>query len=129
MSTTTVLPTPEREADERGRTTVSELAVERIGTALTSEFDGVGGAARRVLSVAVGGEQLDRDAQVSAHVDGGTVTLVVRCSVRYPAPLATTTEALRGHLCTRIAELTGLRVRRVDITVVALHTTGGGRVR
>lgn len=125
MSTTTVLPM-RPEAAERGRTTVSDLVVERIGTALTSEFDGVGGAARRVIGVAVSG---DRDAQVSAHVDGGAVTLAVRCSVRYPAPVGATTEALRRHLCTRVAELTGLRVRRVDITVVALHATGGGRVR
>jgi uncharacterized alkaline shock family protein YloU len=129
MSTTTVLPTQQPEAGERGRTTVSEQVVERIGSVLAAEFDGIGGAARRVLSVAVGGEQLDRDAQVSARVDGGTVTLAVRCSVRYPAPVAATTEALRGELCTRIAELTGLRVRRVDITVVALHATGGGRVK
>ncbi|HEY3751974.1 MAG TPA: hypothetical protein VGL80_22555 [Pseudonocardiaceae bacterium] len=49
--------------------------------------------------------------------------------VGHGARLPARREALRGHLCTRVAELTGLRVRRVDITFVALHTAGGGRVR
>jgi uncharacterized alkaline shock family protein YloU len=114
---------------ERGRTTVAATAVERIATELTSEFDGIGGAAPTLLNVAVGSEKFGRDAQVSAHVDGDTVTTAVRCSVSYPTPVASATEALREHLIERIGELTGLRVRRVDITVTALHNGTGRRVQ
>jgi uncharacterized alkaline shock family protein YloU len=119
----------EQSVVERGRTTVTASAVERIATALTSEFDGIGGTAPRLLTFAVGSEGFSRDAQVSAVVDGDTVTTTVRCSVSYPTPVASATEALRAHLIARIGELTGLRVRRVDITVTALHNDTGRRVR
>lgn len=112
-----------------GRTTLTERVVERTATVLTREVDGVGGAAPRVLSVAVGSEDFERDARVTATIDGDTVTIAVRCSVAYPTPVASTAEALRTHLIARLDELTGLRVRQVDITVTALHTSSGRRVR
>jgi uncharacterized alkaline shock family protein YloU len=77
----------------------------------------------------VGSEDFERDARVTATIDGDSVTIAVRCSVAYPAPVASTTEALRTHLVARLDKLTGLRVRQVDITVTALHTSGGRRVR
>lgn len=113
----------------RGRTTLAERVVERTATVLTRDVDGVGGAAPRVLSVAVGSEDFERDARVTAIIDGDTVTIAVRCSVAYPTPVASTTEALRTYLIARLDRLTGLRVRQVDITVTALHTSSGRRVR
>jgi uncharacterized alkaline shock family protein YloU len=112
-----------------GRTTVAGRVVERTATVLIREVDGVGGAARRVLSVDVGSEDFERDARVTATIDGDSVTIAVRCSVVYPAPVASTTEALRTHLVARLDKLTGLRVRQVDITVTALHASSGRRVR
>ncbi|HEY0807421.1 MAG TPA: Asp23/Gls24 family envelope stress response protein [Pseudonocardiaceae bacterium] len=113
----------------RGRTTLAERVVQRTATMLTREVDGVGGAAPRVLSVVVGNEDLERDARVTAAIDGDTVAIAVRCSVAYPAPVAATTETLRTHLIARLDELTGLRVRQVNITVTALLSSSERRVQ
>ncbi|WP_410667961.1 Asp23/Gls24 family envelope stress response protein [Amycolatopsis sp. cmx-4-68] len=112
---------PARRAEpERGRTTIADRGVERIAVRAVTEAAGVGGAATRVLGVAIGAESLANDAEVTAKVSGDTATLDVRLSVAYPAPVAKTTEAARRHLILRIGELTGLTVSRVDITVTSL---------
>ncbi|UQS23666.1 Asp23/Gls24 family envelope stress response protein [Amycolatopsis thermalba] len=115
--------------EERGQTVLSERAVERIATMALTEVDGVGGAARRVLGIAVDGEDLDRDAQVTARVRGDEITLQARLSVAYPAPVTATTEAARLHLVRRVGELTGRTVSRVDITITALHSDVSARRR
>jgi uncharacterized alkaline shock family protein YloU len=120
-------PTSVADARERGRTTVSGHAVERIAARLTADSPGVGGPPRR----AAGGP--DRTAgtgvaAVAARLHGTTaVSLAVRCSVPYPHPVARSTEALRELLMTRVLELTGLRVQRVDINVTDLPTRAHGR--
>lgn len=107
---------------ERGRTTIAARPIERIAARLVTEVDGVGGAAQRVLGVAVDGEDLDRSAKVTAQLSGEVASLEVRLSVAYPAPVAATTQRAREHLMRRLQELTGLTVSRVDITVTALHS-------
>ncbi|MCR3721001.1 MULTISPECIES: Asp23/Gls24 family envelope stress response protein [Prauserella salsuginis group] len=107
--------------EERGQTTIATRTVERIATAALTEVDDVGGSARRVFSIAVGGADDAQDAQVTAQVQGEETTLGVRLSVVYPTPVSAATEAARQHLVRRVSELTGLAVSRVDITVTALH--------
>ncbi|WP_414941795.1 Asp23/Gls24 family envelope stress response protein [Amycolatopsis sp. cmx-11-51] len=107
---------------DRGVLTISDSTVERIAAHAVTEVDGVGGAASRVLGVAVGGEDLDNSAKVTAKVAGGTATLDVRISVSYPMSVARATGNARRHLMRRIEEFTGLTVSQVDITVTALHT-------
>ncbi|WP_410599675.1 Asp23/Gls24 family envelope stress response protein [Amycolatopsis sp. lyj-90] len=107
---------------DRGVLTISDSTVERIAAHAVTEVDGVGGAASRVLGVALGGEDLDNSAKVTAKVDGGTATLDVRISISYPMSVSRTTENARRHLMRRVEELTGLTVSHVDITVTALHT-------
>ncbi|MGH9060733.1 MAG: Asp23/Gls24 family envelope stress response protein, partial [Acidimicrobiales bacterium] len=51
---------------ERGGLTISGGTVERIAAQAVTEVDGVGGAASRVLGVAVGGEDLGNTAKVTA---------------------------------------------------------------
>jgi uncharacterized alkaline shock family protein YloU len=108
---------------DRGALTISDRAVERIAMQAVTEVDGVGGSATRMLGVAVGGADLDQAAKVTAQVREDTVTLDVRLSVSYPRSVAKTTEAAREHLRRRTAELTGLEVSHVDITVTALPTS------
>lgn len=108
--------------DQRGRTTIADRTVERVAMRAVTEVDGVGGAATRLLGVAVGGEDLDNTAKVTATVSGQTATLDVRLSVVYPASVGGTTEEARQHLMNRVEGLTGLTVSRVDITVTALHS-------
>jgi len=115
---------------ERGRTTIAERAVERIATRLIAEAEHVGGTARRMLGVTVGAEDPGREAKVHAYLQGDTaVSLVVRCSVPYPTPVAQVTHALRARLIERVGALTGLVVQRVDITITALTTSAGVRVQ
>lgn len=115
--------------EDRGQTTVATRTVERIAVAVLAEVDGVGGAARRVLSVAVGNDDADSDARVTARIDGEEATLDVSLSVSYPAPVTATTETARRRLRERVGELTGLAVSRVDISVAALYPASVGRRR
>jgi uncharacterized alkaline shock family protein YloU len=111
---------------DRGRTVISQQAVERIAGRLVAECPDVDGAARRLLGLPVGPAR--EDAAVTARLHGThAVSLAVRCSVGYPRPVKRSAEALRGLLMTRVAELTGLRVQRVDVTVVALPSAAAGR--
>jgi uncharacterized alkaline shock family protein YloU len=109
---------------ERGALTIADRTVERIAAQAVTEVDGVGGSTARLLgvAVAVGGQNLDRSAKVFAKVTGDTATLSVRLSISYPRSVLRTSDAVRDHLTSRVQELTGLTVERVDITVTALHT-------
>jgi uncharacterized alkaline shock family protein YloU len=125
MTTTLTRPAPDMaglDSDSRGRTTIAEHAVERVATRLLTEVENVGGAARRMLGMTVGGEDPDRDAQVTVEITGETVALQVRLSATYPASVSRTTQNARSHLMRRVEELTGLAVSRVDIAVTALHS-------
>lgn len=108
-------------AVQRGRTTVDPQVVARIAAHALTEVDGVGGAARTMLGIAVGASAPDRDARVSARVAGGEVALSVRMSVAYPASVRAATRRTREHLTERVGGLTGLTVSTVDITVTELY--------
>lgn len=113
-------------AAERGRTTVSRQAVERIAARLVSECPDVAAPARHALGALIG--QRRDEAAVTARLHGTTaVSLAVRCAVPYPRPVARSAEALRTLLMTRLPELTGLRVQRADIIVTELPARTGGR--
>lgn len=125
MTMTLPSPAPDTagvDSDNRGRTTIAEHAVERVATRLLTEVEHVGGSARRMLGVTVGGDDPDRDAQVTAEITGETVALETRLSATYPASVSRTTQNARSHLMRRVEELTGLAVSRVDIVVTALHS-------
>lgn len=106
--------------ESRGTLTVEPRAVERIAAAAATEVDHVGGAARRVLSVAVGDDASALRPQVDAVVESGAVGLDVTCSVAYPHPVGAVTDRLRTHLADRVTFLTGLTPRAIRITVAAL---------
>jgi uncharacterized alkaline shock family protein YloU len=120
------------EPQDRGATTIAQRTVERLAAQAISELPDVGGAARRMFGMAIAGEDLDNAAKVSAKILGDRATLDVRISVVYPASVGATTEAVRAHLMRRVEEFTGITVRRVSITVTALHgrlSARAGRVR
>ena len=80
-----------------------------------------------MLGLPIGTGSPDRSPRVTAHVNGTVVTLAVRLSVTYPNPIGQVTQQVRQHVTERVASLTGLSTRQVDITVAALHapaTTG-----
>ncbi|MFE7775188.1 Asp23/Gls24 family envelope stress response protein [Streptomyces sp. NPDC057445] len=109
-------------AAQRGSTTISDRTVERIAARVLTEVEHIGGTAGRVLGIAVPGEHAEDSARVTAKVSGDSVAaLDVRLSVVYPQSVVHTTEDARARLVRRVADLTGLTVTRVDITVTALR--------
>lgn len=105
-----------------GATRFEQAAVEKLASHAASEVDQVGGAANRVLGLAVGSDSAERSPKVSAQIDGAITTVAVRLSVTYPAPVGQVTARVREHLAERLSTLAGLDARRIDITVAALHT-------
>lgn len=111
----------EDSASARGQTTIAVRVVEAMAARIAAEEPDIGGAARRVFGVAVAGEDSDQAPRVEAVVAGDVVSLRLRLSVTYPAPVQAVTERVRQRLTERITELTGKTVSTVDISVVALH--------
>ena len=107
--------------EDRGRTTIDDRVIEAMAARITVEEPGVGGAARRVLGVAVTGEDADKAPRVDATVAGEVVSLRVRLSVTYPTPVHAVTDRVRRRLVDRLGELTGKRIGTVDVVVTALH--------
>jgi uncharacterized alkaline shock family protein YloU len=108
---------------ERGSTAIADRVIERIATQAVSEVEAAGGSARRVLGVAVGGGGLDQSAQVTAAISGRSASLTVHMSVAYPASISGTARQTRQSLVSRIEDLTGYTVSRVDVTVTAVHAS------
>ncbi|MET8403586.1 Asp23/Gls24 family envelope stress response protein [Streptomyces sp900116325] len=107
---------------QRGITTISDRTVERIAARVLTEVENIGGAAGRLLGIALPGEHSEGSARVAVKVSGDSVAaLDVHLSVAYPQSVAHTTEDARARLVRRVADLTGLTVTRVDITVTALR--------
>lgn len=93
-------PGVDSEADQRGRTELAARAVRRLAAHAATEIEGV-----------VPG------AKAEANIDGDRVTLWIRFTLVYPAPIRQRVRQVRTHLLSRVAELTGLTVTRVDIDV------------
>jgi uncharacterized alkaline shock family protein YloU len=116
--------------NELGRIEVSSKAVEKIAALAAVEIPDAGGAAARLLGrpvpgagrLGIRGSSLDSLPKVSADVDGQLAFLDVELSVRWPAPIAAVTEAVRQHLSERVGHLVGLDIREVNIEVVELIT-------
>ena len=112
-----------------GITTIADSVVEKIAGRAAAEIDDVGGPAGRVLGLSVGPGPGQGAPRARARVDGTLVLLEIELSVRYPAPIGAVTERVRRHVAERVAELTGLSVRQVDVSVGALYRPlSSGRV-
>lgn len=87
-----------------GRTTVADRVIDRLAEqAALEDVDVV-------------------SAKANARVTGQTTAIEILLGLRYPVPVATTTERVRSHLTTRVQELSGLSVTRVDMAITALVT-------
>jgi uncharacterized alkaline shock family protein YloU len=103
-----------------GRVIIADRVLERIATHAVTEVDDVGGVARRLLGVRLGENGADTAPRVEAHVDGKLATLRMSVSVVYPAPVRQVARRVREHVSQRLAEITGLEIRQVDIDVATL---------
>ncbi|WP_433516101.1 Asp23/Gls24 family envelope stress response protein [Nonomuraea sp. CA-143628] len=106
-------PTPAVPPEGRGRTEVTDRVAAKIARCAAGEVAGV----REVIERG-GGLRGTRPA--SATVRGDTVEIGLTVSVAYPMPLRVVAAAIRSHVASRIAALTGLEVSHVDITMAEL---------
>jgi uncharacterized alkaline shock family protein YloU len=113
-----------------GRISIQDRVVEKMASRAAAEIPDAGGAAARVLGrgVDAGGvlgirqASLDSLPKASADVDGALVVLSLSISVRWPAPVPAVSDAVRRRVTDRVAELTGLTVSEVSISVTDLVT-------
>lgn len=120
LSPTTPQSPPPAPMQERGTLQIAPAVVEKIAGQAVREVDAAGGLSRRVLGVKLGQDSTERAARTTARVDGGIVTITVAMSVLYPSSARQTAGRVREHVIDRVASLTGLDVKYVDIEVTRL---------
>lgn len=105
----------------RGTTVLSDRVVEKIASQAASEVSVAGGRSGGLLGL---GAHTDFDARpkVDVELSGDTALLTVEVGVLYPTPLRAATARIREHLISRVGDLAGVRVRRVDIKVAWLSS-------
>ncbi len=120
--------------NELGRIDVAPRAVEKIAALAALEVPDAGGVGGGFINRAVAGapglgwlrSSSGKLPKVSADVDGALAYLDVELSVRWPAPIAQVTDAVRERIGEQIGAFVGLAVREVNIQVVELVTEDAG---
>lgn len=104
----------------RGKTVISQHVMERMTSQVASEVTHAGGTSGGLLGI---GSHTDLSARPDAKVElsGQQASILLKIVLDYPAPLAATTDRVRRHVVTKVQQLTGVEVTRVDIDVTALH--------
>ena len=130
MSTTpsgAVAPMPLAEAGTRGRTVLADRVVEKIAAQAAQEIPGCLGLHRRIIGISTGRAAVTAQAQTDGLITG----LQLSVAIAYPAPMTTTTRAVRTHVGRTVETLCGLTVDHIDITVAAVvrPEVKGPRVR
>lgn len=113
-------PTPLSVPGQRGRTTIADRVVARIATRAVTEVEQTGIVTRELVGMALGRLAGQGPARVSARVDGNLALIEMRLTVAYPVPVRSLTREVRRHVIERVASLTGIEVRHVDIEVAQL---------
>ena len=111
-ATVTGLP----EVDRRGRTSVADRVVEKIAARAALEVPHCVRPERRIADRLPGHPTVGAIAQT----DGVITALRLSVAIAYPAPIVTTTRAIRVHVEQAVRTLCGMTVDHVDITVVGL---------
>jgi uncharacterized alkaline shock family protein YloU len=115
---------------ELGTISISESVVAKLAAQAAMEIPDAGAAAPRVLGRSLPGAgnlgvrptSLTALPKASAHVDGSIALIRLEISVRWPVSVPAVTAAVRQHVRSRVAELTGLIVAEVTIRVSDLVT-------
>jgi uncharacterized alkaline shock family protein YloU len=113
-------PAPLAVPGQRGRTTIADRVVAQVATQAVAEVAQAGGAARQLVGITLGHQTGQDPARVSARVDGNLALIKMRLTLAYPAPVRSLSREVRRHVMERVASLTGIEVRHVDIEVARL---------
>jgi uncharacterized alkaline shock family protein YloU len=115
-----VAPAPSALPEQRGRTTIADRVVAQVATQAVAEVAQTGGAARQLIGITLGRQTGQGRARVSARADGNLAMIEMRLTLAYPVPVRSLTREVRRHVMERVASLTGIEVRHVDIEVTRL---------
>ncbi|MEO6998919.1 MAG: Asp23/Gls24 family envelope stress response protein [Terracoccus sp.] len=110
----------------RGHLVISQHVMEQLASQVASEITQAGGTSGGLLGL---GARTDLSARPAAKVElsGQQASISLDIVLGYPSPLAATTDRVRRHVVTKVQELTGVEVTRVDIDVTGFHLTTGQR--
>jgi uncharacterized alkaline shock family protein YloU len=117
-------PTPLAVPGQRGRTTIADRVVAQVATQAVAEVAQTGGAARQLIGISLGRQTGQGPARVSARVDGNLAMIEIRLTLAYSAPVGSLSREVRRHVMERVASLTGIEVRHVNIEVARLLRGG-----
>jgi uncharacterized alkaline shock family protein YloU len=106
---------------ERGRLQISTLVLRKIAEHAAGHYPGAVAPSRRR-----GGAP---DVSARVRTDGQDVDVELDVALVYPQPVRQTARRLRAAVAKEIDRLTGRKVRRVAVTVVALRPHVQPRVR
>ncbi|AKK07162.1 Asp23 family [Corynebacterium mustelae] len=103
-------------APQRGTTTIPARVVARIAEQAASEVRFVGSAAGGVMGV---GARRDFSSRPTVECDlyGNMAVLRMDIGMVFPLPLHSSVQELRERMRTRVENLTGLEVGRIDIEI------------
>lgn len=108
----------------RGTTVIAEKVFEKIAGQAASEVATSRGRTGGVLGI---GSDADADARPKVDVDlsADSVDLGLAVGIAYPGSLRAAAQQVRDRVTSRVHELTGVPVHRVDIDVTFLTTPAG----
>lgn len=123
---TTPADTAPAPIEQRGTTTIPARVIARLAEQAASEAPHVGSAAGGLLGV---GARRDFSARPDVECDiyGQVAILRMDVGMVFPTPLAPAAQGLRDHVRSRVEEMTGLEVGRIDVEISWLDP--GSRVR
>ncbi|MEV4256586.1 Asp23/Gls24 family envelope stress response protein [Spirillospora sp. NPDC049652] len=113
-------------ASGRGSTLITDRVITRLVGRAAGEAAGAHGLERSVLGRRVGGRG---ETRARVTVDGDRVSAHVAASVEYPTPVRQVARRIRELVGTRVRELTGMTVERVDVEVAAFDQPDGDGAR
>ena len=111
---------------DRGTTTIAPTVIERIAQRAATEIDGVETAQPSTIRRLV---PFLSDTTADAAVGHERAAVELAITVRYPAPVWRTADEVRDHVITRVEDLSGLKMTRVNIVVGGLAMEQGRRRR
>ena len=105
---------------------ISQHVMEQVASQVASEITQAGGTSGGLLGIGAHSDLAARPA-ATVELSGQQASIALDIVLGYPTPLAATTDRVRHHVVSKVQQLTGVEVTRVDIDVTGLHLTTGQR--
>lgn len=109
----------QRELRSRGRLILTSKVVEKVAGQAATEVGAARGRSGGVLGI---GSKADSNARPKVEVElaGEFADLAIAVGIAYPGSIRGAAQRIRNHVAARVHDLTGVRVRSVDVDVTFL---------